>query len=242
MNKPWMHWSGGKDSAYTLWKVLQDSPNSVGGLITSMSEEFRRVSMHGVREELLDAQASALGLPLHKLLIPKDASMADYGVMMQREMTALKEQGMSSCIFGDIFLEDLKAYRESEMTNCGLSCEFPIWKECDTATLAQKIIDSGVKAKIVCVSGKFFDSSFLGKDYDLDFLNNLPEGVDPCGENGEFHSFVYDSPLYHETIPVTLGEKVDRTYTPGGHDDEDCDCCKTWDTEFYFQDLRHSST
>ncbi|GAA5497353.1 hypothetical protein Rhal01_03547 [Rubritalea halochordaticola] len=237
MSTAWMHWSGGKDSAFALAKVLEAAPGSVAGLVTSMSEEFRRVSMHGVREELLDAQAERLGLPLQKLLIPKDASMAAYGEMMQREMAALRELGAETCIFGDIFLEDLKAYREKEMEGCQLKCEFPIWKLTDTQELARQIIESGVKAKIVCVSGKYFDRSFLGRDYDIDFLNALPEGVDPCGENGEFHSFVYDSPLYHSPIEIREGEVSDRSYTPG-EGDEDCDCCKTWDTEFYFQDLQ----
>lgn len=235
MRNAWMHWSGGKDSAYTLWR-LEDSA-SVGGLITSMSEEFRRVSMHGVREALLDTQAEALGLQLKKLLIPKDASMEAYSAMMKREMGALRETGVETCIYGDIYLEDLRAYRESEMEACGLKCSFPIWKEADTATIARSIIDAGIKAKIVCVSGKFFDASYLGKDYDLDFLNSLPEGVDPCGENGEFHTFVYDSPSYKAPINVALGEIQGHSYTPGG-DDDDCDCCKTWDTEFLFQDLQ----
>lgn len=231
-----MHWSGGKDSAYALWKLISQDAESVGGLITSMSEEFRRISMHGVREELLDAQAEALGLPIQKLLIPKAASMAAYGEMMQREMGALRERGMRTCVFGDIYLEDLRKYREEEMHACQLECDFPIWKEADTATIAQRIIESGVKAKVVCVSGKHFDSSFLGRDYDAAFLKDLPEGVDPCGENGEFHTFVYDSPLFSAPIPLMLGKVTGHSYTPGDGD-EDQDCCKTWDTEFYFQDL-----
>lgn len=236
VGQSWMQWSGGKDSAYTLWKLQNESADCVAGLITSMSEEFRRVSMHGVREQLLDAQAAALGLPLHKLLIPKDASLASYSAMIQREMAMLRERGLETCVYGDIFLQDLRQYRESEMQACGLKCAFPIWKEDDTATIAQRIIASGIKAKVVCVSGKFFDQSFLGRDYDHAFLNALPEGVDPCGENGEFHTFVYDSPAYSAPINVALGEIQGHRYTPGG-DDEDCDCCKTWDTEFFFQDL-----
>lgn len=232
-----MHWSGGKDSAYALARVLEATPDRVAGLVTSMSEEFRRVSMHGVREDLLDVQAERLGLPMHKLLIPKDASMAAYGEMMKLEMGRLREQGAEVCIFGDIFLEDLKAYREKEMEACQLRCEFPIWKAADTQTLAMQIIESGVKAKVVCVNGKYFDRSFLGRDYNISFLNDLPEGVDPCGENGEFHTFVYDSPLYHSPIAVRNGAVIDRSYIPGEGDD-DCDCCKSWDTEFYFQDLQ----
>lgn len=195
------------------------------------------MSMHGVREELLDAQAAALGLSLKKLLIPKDASMLAYSAMMQREMRTLREEGVETCVYGDIFLEDLRAYRESEMLDCGLQCSFPIWKEADTATIARSIIGAGIKAKIVCVSGKFFDESYLGRDYDLEFLNSLPEGVDPCGENGEFHTYVYDSPSYKAPINVTLGEIQGHSYTPGKND-EDCECCKTWDTEFLFQDLQ----
>ena len=235
----WMHWSGGKDSAYTLWKLAQDQNHHVCGLVTSMSEEFRRISMHGVREELLDAQASALKLPVHKLLLPKDCTMADYDSYMLDELSKLKKQGAQACYFGDIFLEDLKAYREKQMTTAGLASHFPIWQENDTMQMAKDIIASGVKAVIVCVSGKFFDPNFLGQEYDLDFLNNLPEGVDPCGENGEFHTFVYDSPLFSTPLHIQKGEAVNRTYTPGGspEDDEDCDCCKTWDTEFHFLDI-----
>lgn len=234
----WLHWSGGKDSAYALSKLTQQG-GQVGGIVTALSSEFRRISMHGVREELLDAQAESLGLPLHKIFIPRDCNMEDYGTMISREMAKLKTMGATHCAFGDIFLEDLKAYRQKQMDACQLETVFPIWKEADTASMARNIIDSGVKAIVVCVSGKHFDSSFVGREYDLDFLNDLPEGVDPCGENGEFHSFVYDSPNFSSPIPVKLGEKVDKLYTPASNeeDEPECGAKPSWDTEFFFQDL-----
>jgi len=139
-------------------------------------------------------------------------------------------------IFGDIFLEDLKEYRENLIHQTGMRSAYPIWKECDTYELAHRIIKAGIKAVIVCVSGKFFDPGFLGREYDESFIRDLPEGVDPCGENGEFHTFVYDSPMYKSPINFKLEETVDKTYETNS-EDEDCDCCQTWDTQFHFQEL-----
>ncbi|MEO1855818.1 MAG: ATP-binding protein [Rubritalea sp.] len=234
----WLHWSGGKDSAYALHKLTQQG-GKLGGIVTSLSSEFRRISMHGVREELLEAQAAALRLPLQKILIPRDCNMEDYNSMISEEMAKLKAIGATHCAFGDIFLEDLKLYRQKQMDASQLETVFPIWKENSTATMAKSIIESGVKAVVVCVSGKHFDSSFVGRDYDLEFLNDLTEGVDPCGENGEFHTFVYDSPNFSQPIPVKLGEVVDKLYTPASNqeDEPECGAKPSWDTEFFFQEL-----
>lgn len=237
----WLHWSGGKDSAYALSKLAEDG--QVAGIVTSLSSEFRRISMHGVREELLDVQADALGLPLQKIFLPRDCNMEYYNTIIAAEMAKLKALGATHCAFGDIFLEDLRAYRQKQMDACQLETVFPIWKEADTATMAKSIIASGVKAIVVCVSGKHFDSSFVGREYDLDFLNNLPDGVDPCGENGEFHSYVYDSPNFSQPIPIKLGQKVDKLYTPASNeeDEPECGAKPAWDTEFFFQDLQLST-
>lgn len=195
--------------------------------------------MHGVREELLVQQAKMLELSLYQMFIPQNCNMPTYDALLKREMQKLKALGMTHCAFGDIFLEDLKAYRESQMKACETVTLFPIWKEADTTTLARRIIDSGIKAIVVCVSGKYFDASFAGREYNMDFLNDLPKGVDPCGENGEFHTFVYDSPQFKKTIPVRLGETVDKVYTPA-KDESDTPSCgaePSWDTSFYFKDL-----
>lgn len=234
----WLHWSGGKDSAYALSKLTQQG-GELGGIVTALSSEFRRISMHGVREELLEAQAESLGLPLHKIFIPRDCNMETYSAMISSEMAYLKTKGATRCAFGDIFLEDLKVYRQKQMNACQLEASFPIWKEADTATMAKSIIESGIQAIVVCVSGKHFDSSFVGRPYDFEFLNSLPEGVDPCGENGEFHSYVYDSPNFSQPIPVKLGEAVNKLYTPASEeeDEPECGAKPAWDTEFFFQDL-----
>lgn len=233
----WLHWSGGKDSAYALYQLSKQE--KADGLVTSLSSEFRRISMHGVREELLEAQAKAMELPLHKIFIPRDCSMEDYNAVLTREMNALKEKGATRCAFGDIFLEDLREYRQKQMDAVEFATSFPIWKKADTLTMARSIIDAGIKAIIVCVNGKHFDKSFVGREYDHDFLNDLPEGVDPCGENGEFHSFVYDSPNFSSPIPLIRGEKVDKLYTPASDEDDEPECGAkpAWDTQFYFQDL-----
>ncbi|MFC4996072.1 hypothetical protein [Rubritalea tangerina] len=165
--------------------------------------------------------------------------MEDYNTLLLHEMNTLKQQGATTCAFGDIFLEDLKAFREKQMQQAQLQSSFPIWKQADTTTLAKTIIDAGIKAVLVCINGKFFDSTFLGREYDLDLLNDLPPGVDPCGENGEFHTFVYDAPHFSSPIPITLGAKVDKLYTPNSEESDEPECGATpaWDTTFHFQDL-----
>jgi len=157
--------------------------------------------------------------------------MNDYDQLVVDKLGQLKQAGSEVNIFGDIYLEDLKQYRDELVQKSGMQTHYPIWKECPTPALAKRIIDSGIKAVVVCVSGKFFEQSALGCLYDESFLANLPEGVDPCGENGEFHTFVYDSPLFKAPINFHLEQTLGRTYTPN-KEDEDCDCCKTWDTEF----------
>jgi len=231
-----MHWSGGKDSAYALWKVLQEQELCVEGLVTNLSSEFRRISMHGVKEVLLDCQAAAMVLPVEKLMLPQDCSMKDYDRLVIETLQGLKQRDGEVHIFGDIFLEDLKMYRDQLVEKAGVKACYPIWQECQTPELARRIIDAGIKAVVVCVSGKFFNPSWLGREYDEAFLADLPSGVDPCGENGEFHTFVYDCPMFTKPIDFKLEQTVNRNYAPN-KEDEDCDCCKTWDTEFFFQEI-----
>lgn len=203
-------WSSGKDSALALFEVLKQSDSySVVSLLTTITEDYDRVSMHGVRNRLLELQVASLKLPLHKVVIRKGSTNDDYEAKMEEALQKFKEQGVTAVVFGDIFLEDLRKYREDNMAKVGMDALFPLWKR-DTKVLAQSFIDSGFKAVISCVDTKVLDSSFAGKEFDQQFLSDLPSSVDPCGENGEFHTFVYAGPIFDKQIDVTKGESVLR--------------------------------
>lgn len=205
-------WSGGKDSALGLHKVMLDPQYEVVCLLTSISEPYQRISMHGVRVDLLEAQAKSIGIPLIKMLIPEMPSMEVYETGMRSALSDLKEQGATACVFGDIFLEDLRQYRESKLRELDLKGIFPLWK-IPTDKLIREFIDLGFKTIITCVNEKYLDKSFAGRIIDDDFLNDLPYNVDPCGENGEFHTFVFDGPVFKEPVPFVKGEVVYRTYS-----------------------------
>lgn len=197
--------------------------------------------MHGVREELLLQQARELDLPLEVLEVPHAATMSAYDQAMRKTLTPLKEAGYSHSIFGDIFLEDLRNYRESKLNEVGLKGEFPLWKQ-DTNTLVREFIALGFKTITVCVNAKLLDESFVGRIIDEDFLNDLPDNVDPCGENGEFHTYVFDGPIFKNPIPIEIGEKVFRKYEAPSDPDDSChtaedDSEKSWDTGFWYCDL-----
>lgn len=211
MEKAIFNWSGGKDSSFCLHKVLQDREFEVSTLLTTVSEKYQRISQHGVRVELLEQQADRIGIPLHKALMPEWPTMESYNEMMRQTLGKFKEEDITVSIFGDIFLEDLRKYREEKLANAGFTGEFPLWK-IPTDQLARDFIEQGFKAVIVCVDEKHLDKSFAGREYDEAFLNDLPDGVDPCGEHGEFHSFVYEGPIYSKPIRFTRGEVVHRTY------------------------------
>jgi uncharacterized protein (TIGR00290 family) len=206
-----LSWSGGKDSSLALYEIQKANSHSVAGLITTITEDYDRISMHGVRRALLEQQADALGIPLRKVLIPKDSTNAIY----ESRMRALLEEGLTEGIdtvaFGDIFLEDLKLYREKNLAQLGMKGLFPIWKR-DTAELARTFIDLGFKAVLACVDTAILDASFAGRPYDQDLLRDLPPHVDPCGENGEFHSFAFDGPIFKHPINHTVGEVVQRAH------------------------------
>lgn len=204
-------WSGGKDSALALHRLRKNPAYEVRALLTTLSEEHRRITMHGVQESLLDRQAEEIGLPLRKVYLPAGASMSTYSKLMGEALSGLKAEGITHAAFGDIFLEDLKAYREEQMKKVGMQTVFPLWKE-NTTKLIKEFLELGFKTALVCIKAELLDQQFAGKVIDSNFLNELPALVDPCGENGEFHTFVFDGPVFKAPIPVEPGEQVYRTY------------------------------
>ena len=207
-----LSWSGGKDSAMALEALLADDRYEVVALLTSVAEEYRRISHHGVREELLDLQAQSIGLPLDKLYLPSSpsgpCSNVDYEKLMRAALQPYCDAGVMRIAHGDIFLEDLRAYREENLARMEMRGVFPLWKR-DTGELIQSFIRSGYKAYLSCVE-PVLGESFAGRAIDADLIADLPEGVDPCGENGEFHSFVFDGPIFSKPIDVVVGEVVCR--------------------------------
>jgi len=202
-------WSGGKDSALALHRLQMGDGYEVVALLTTVTEDYDRISMHGVRAALLERQARSLRLPLDQVRITRGASNEEYESRMEERLRHYRGIGVRSVVFGDIFLEDLKLYREQNLAKIGLKGLFPIWKQ-DTGVLARSFVDLGFRAVITCVDTQALDGRFSGREFDDALLADLPEGVDPCGENGEFHSFVYDGPLFCEAIPFARGETVLR--------------------------------
>jgi uncharacterized protein (TIGR00290 family) len=202
-------WSGGKDSAMAL-HALQSARNyRITTLLTTVTAEYDRISMHGVRRVLLERQAESLGLPLEQVLIPPDCSNAAYESRMQAALNEHIARGVRRAAFGDLFLEDLRAYRERNLAQIGMEALFPIWKR-DTRELARDFLRLGFRAIAVCVDPRVLDPSFAGRELDQSFFDDLPPGIDPCGENGEFHTFVFDGPVFRTPIRFLAGEKVLR--------------------------------
>jgi uncharacterized protein (TIGR00290 family) len=226
----YFNWSGGKDSTLALYKALQDKQFDIRYLLTTLNEEADRISMHGVRSELLTAQAESLGIPAKKVHLPTSSDMQAYESVMSAAIEELKSEGISDCIFGDIFLEDLRTYREEKLREVSISAHFPLWKR-NTLELVHEFIDRGFKTIVVCVDASKLDESFAGRVIDHQFLADLPANVDPCGENGEFHTFVFDGPIFRHPIPFQTGEKVLKTYTVKNQEEE------TVEYGFWFQDL-----
>jgi len=204
-----MCWSCGKDSATALWTLQQDNEYAVVGLLTTLTEGYDRVSMSGVRRELLQRQALALGLPVHEVWIPPRCVNPVYEARMGEAVQQLKEDGVEAVAFGDLFLEDIREYREQQMAPTGLSCVFPIWGE-DTARLSRQMLASGLRATLVCVDPKQVPAALAGRAYDETLLADLPASADPCGERGEFHTFVWDAPNFQSPIDTRPGEIVER--------------------------------
>jgi uncharacterized protein (TIGR00290 family) len=204
-----LSWSGGKDSSLALYEIQKSGDYEITSLITTVTDEYDRVSMHGLRTELLERQAESLNIPLQKVLISKNASNDEYESAFNKVLLNHKTNGINEVVFGDLFLEEIKQYRETLLRKVEMKCLFPIWKR-DTAKLAQEFIDIGFKAVLICVDSNVLDSEFAGREFDSDLLKDLPDGIDPCGENGEFHTFVYDGPIFKMPIDHRLGDIVLR--------------------------------
>jgi uncharacterized protein (TIGR00290 family) len=202
-------WSGGKDSALALHRVQAEGRYEVAALLTTCNEHFQRVSMHGVRIELLEQQARALDLPLEKMFVNQGGSNDEYLARMKTHLLAFKAQGVTRFAFGDIFLEDLKRWREDNLAQLGLLGLFPIWKA-DSRDLIREFIALGFGSIICCVNDAYLDETSLGRNIDADFIRSLPADVDPCGENGEFHSFTFAGPIFKQPLRIKTGEKVYR--------------------------------
>jgi uncharacterized protein (TIGR00290 family) len=209
MEKVLFSWSTGKDSALALYELQKRKDVEISALITTVTDEYDRVSMHGVRRELLNRQAAALGLPLREIGITKNASNDEYEDKMRALLVAAQAEGVTSVVFGDIFLEDLRKYREEKLADLGMSAIFPLWKK-DTRTLVGDLVRLGFKAIVTCVDTQALGQEFAGRLVDYQFLDDLPERIDPCGENGEFHTFAYAGPIFHQPIGFEVGEKVLR--------------------------------
>jgi uncharacterized protein (TIGR00290 family) len=209
LEKAVFSWSGGKDSALCLLEARKESIE-IAGLLTTVTRDFDRISMHGVRTELLRRQAIALGLPLYITYIPRASTNAIYEEAMKTVLQSLRTvEGISTIAFGDLFLQDIRQYREKFLHALGMDCLFPLWGR-DTRELASFFIESGFKAKICCVDPRKLEDKFCGREFDESFLSEIPREVDPCGENGEFHTFVYDAPIFKEPIKVKTGDIVQR--------------------------------
>ncbi len=201
-------WSGGKDSAMALYQIIQENNYEVVALLTTLNSNFKRVSMHGVREELLEQQAKAIGLPLLKVYV-SEGTNDEYEKAMEKLLLEQKAKGVGKVVFGDIFLEDLRAYRENNLKKVGLKAVFPLWKK-DTSELITYFLSAGFKTITCCVNDTFLGEEQVGAEITSDFINSLPVKVDPCGENGEFHTFCYDGPVFKWPVTFTTGEKVYR--------------------------------
>lgn len=210
--KTYFNWSSGKDSALALYYLLQNKNYTVKQLFTTVNSYNDRVSMHGLRKELLIAQTKAIGISSKIIELPQEPTMVAYEDIMHKVTAGLKDQKFTHSAFGDIFLEDLRQYRDQQLAKQNIKTIYPLWKR-DTKQLINEFLSLKFKSIVVSANGKYFDSSFVGTIIDEDFINNLPRDVDPCGENGEFHTFCFDGPIFNNPIDFKIGEKVFHEYT-----------------------------
>src|SRR6266481_137214 len=204
-----MSWSGGKDSCLALYEIQKTRDYRVAALLTTVTSDYDRISMHGVRRVLLERQAASLGEPLHQVLITKGANNEEYEAKLTEAVLAYRDQGIDSIVFGDLFLEDIKTYRDQFLARHNLVGIYPVWKR-DTTEFIHEFIELGFKAAVTCVDSNALERSFAGRIIDHEFLAALPAQVDPCGENGEFHTFVYDGPNFARPVEYSIGETVSR--------------------------------
>jgi uncharacterized protein (TIGR00290 family) len=207
--KAWLAWSSGKDSAWALHAIRQRGDFEVVALLTTINRTYQRVAMHAVREALVEMQAAAAGLPLVKVPIPSPCSNEIYEQAMSEAMARARAEGVWHVAFGDLFLEDIRAYREKHLAACGMTPVFPVWEK-NTRRLAEEMLAGGLSAFLTCVDPRKLDRAFAGRRFDAHLLGELPPSVDPCGENGEFHTFANAGPMFEREIPVVLGEIVER--------------------------------
>ncbi len=207
--KAFVSWSSGKDSAFALYEAQRSGVAEVVGVLTTVSEVYGRVAMHGVRDSVLEQQIGALGVSALKVMLPSPCSNEIYQERMARACARIKEQGVSHIVFGDLFLEDIRTYREEQLAKIGMTGLFPLWRR-DTAVLARTMIASGIVAHLVCVDPRHLGREFAGRRFDARLLEDLPARVDPCGENGEFHTVVSAGPMFARPIEVRVGEIVER--------------------------------
>jgi uncharacterized protein (TIGR00290 family) len=233
--KAFMNWSGGKDSALSIYNAKQQGIN-IEALVTTINAATDRISMHGVRRALLEQQAAALQLPLYIVELPEQPGMTVYENAIHQSNGMLKAKGFTHAVSGDLFLEDLKSYREKLYAEDGIECLFPLWKT-NTKELMQTFIENGFKAVLVCINGSSLDKSFCGRLLDESLLNDLPANVDICGENGEYHSFVFDGPIFSSPVSFQKGEVVFKEYAATKKNDEDCFTSPQPRAGFYFCDL-----
>jgi uncharacterized protein (TIGR00290 family) len=202
-------WSSGKDSAWMVHVLQRDPTVRLDGLLTTFNQAFDRVSMHAVRRELVEAQADAMALRLYAVSLPWPCANADYERLMSTAIDAARARGVTHVAFGDLFLEDVRQYREARLAGSGLAPLFPLWGR-PTAALAQTMVDAGLRARLTCIDPRTLDRTFVGAEFDATLLNRLPADVDPCGERGEFHSFAYDGPMFNGSIALVRGDLVER--------------------------------
>jgi len=209
MKRTLLSWSSGKDSAWSLHLLRQQNEYGIVGLLTTFNKEANRVAMHAVRRSLVEAQAKAAGIPLWDVDLPWPCSNADYECMLKEKCKDAVQAGIEYIAFGDLFLTDIRAYREKQLENSRLQPIFPVWGM-PTRELARSMIESGVRAKLTCVDTKLLAADFAGREFDEQLLSELPPDIDPCGENGEFHTFVYAGPMFQQDLSVEVGEIVSR--------------------------------
>ncbi|MEM9920299.1 MAG: ATP-binding protein [Bacteroidota bacterium] len=211
-HKTYFNWSSGKDASLAFYYLQKSGQYQIDKLLTSINEHHDRVSMHGLRRAMLLQQVQSIGLPLQTVELPKEPSMALYDERMRESVDKLRLEGYTHCGFGDIFLEDLRTYRENQLKPLGIQPCFPLWQQ-DTRQIILDFIRLGFKAIVICIKAELLDASFVGRQIDASFLEDLPANVDPCGENGEFHTFCFDGPIFKKAVKFSLGEKIYREYS-----------------------------